>query len=235
MARRGSALFLAIGAFVLLFWAGFALAAGSTRVAAGTAAAPTTTSSTGTGASGGAVISLKHGSEAAIVVVVVVALLVVVWFGLILFDRIRAERRMDKYLPTLIEQASRRDSDPPLTTDQVKLLARVIAESPRGATGLTRTVLALGLISLIGMALIALIVGDGSHASDLLKSIVTALTAALTTILGFYFGAKTAQDAAAAAPAVGQGLTPAPSTGGSGNDGDAGVQDEDPEGQGEDV
>src|SRR5262249_15496774 len=60
----------------------------------------------------------------------------------------------------------------------------------------TRTTLALGLTTLVGVALVALLVGNGSHASDLLKTLVTALTTALTTVVGFYFGAKTATEAA---------------------------------------
>jgi hypothetical protein len=82
---------------------------------------------------------------------------------------------------------------------------------PRGGQGLTRTTIALGLLTLVGVALTALLVGDSTGASDLLKTVVTALTTALTTVVGFYFGARTAADAAAA-QAGGPGAPPGSTT-----------------------
>jgi hypothetical protein len=81
-----------------------------------------------------------------------------------------------------------------MSTEEAKALAAAVNTAPRGTPGLTRTLLALGLLALVGVALVTLVVGDGSKASDLLKTVVTALTGALTTILGFYFGAKATAD-----------------------------------------
>ena len=88
-----------------------------------------------------------------------------------------------------------------LSVDDIKVL--VAAMSPKGGQGVTQTTIALGLLALVGVALMALLVGNGNAASDLLKTVVTALVTALTTVLGFYFGAKTAALLDAAAPADG--------------------------------
>jgi hypothetical protein len=129
----------------------------------------------------------------------VLGLLVVIWFGMTLYDRKTTNDWRKSTFANLAQQivrnASPRASDPPLTTDEAKALAAVVNTPPRGTPGLTRTLLALGLLALIGVALVALVVGDGSKASDLLKTVVTALTGALATVLGFYFGAKTSSDA----------------------------------------
>ena len=45
-----------------------------------------------------------------------------------------------------------------------------------------------------------MLVGNSGAASDTVKTTISALTAALTTVLGFYFGAKTASDAMAGGP-----------------------------------
>ena len=139
-------------------------------------------------------INTTHPARFVVFVVVFIALL---WFGIVLYDRVSANRRkreLMKFATKLVDD--RHGKGHTLTTREAGLLLKKVAEPPKTAPGLTRTLLALGLLMLIGIALIALLVSSASGAADLLKTLVVALTSALTTILGFYFGAKTASDAA---------------------------------------
>jgi hypothetical protein len=185
---------VAVGVLALVWLAAAATAAvgqtTSTATTPTTASTPTTgTASTsgGTASSHGSVIDLGHNGRI-VFVVAVVGLFAALWFVLILQDRIRTNRRIDTLLEALIADAVRRPDDQRVSVDEIRALTR--AASTRGAPGLTRTTIALGLLTLVGVALAALLVGDGGNASDLLKTVVTALTTALTTVIGFYFGTK---------------------------------------------
>jgi fibronectin type III domain protein len=156
----------------------------------------TATGTTGSGGSGGSVLDLGHNGRV-VFVAVVVGLFAALWFALLVQDRIKTNRRIDRLLAALISDTERRGDDQRVTVAEIEALTR--AASTRGAPGLTRTTIALGLLTLVAVALTALLVGVGNNASDLLKTVVTALTTALTTVIGFYFGARTVSDA------VGQG------------------------------
>ncbi len=133
----------------------------------------------------------------------IVGVLTVMWFVLLLYDRISIYRwrktDFKELMKVLLDEARPRAGDPALSMEEVAFLAKAIGQPPKSTPGLTRSMLALGLLTLIGIALAALIVGDSGIADDMLKTLLTALTAALTTIVGFYFGAKTATDAGSAA------------------------------------
>jgi Fibronectin type III domain len=139
-------------------------------------------------------------------VVLLVAFIAVLWFGIVLYDRVSANRRhrdLMKFANKLVNDAHEK-SGRGLSSREAGLLLKKVAQPPGSAPGLTRTLLALGLLMLIGIALVALLVSSSTAAADLLKTLVVALTAALTTILGFYFGAKTVSDAAPPAPPAAQ-------------------------------
>jgi len=165
------------------------------------AKAPTTTSTTATTTTGGgAVLNFSRTAQLAFVLSVA-GVFAALWFVLLLYDRVSAARwrRSPEYsqlLGTLFDKALPRNSTSTVSVDEVRLLANAVNQPPRGATGLTRSVLAFGLLTLVAVALVVLLVGNSSNAGDLLKTVVTALLTALTTIIGFYFGAKTATDAA---------------------------------------
>jgi Fibronectin type III domain len=144
----------------------------------------------------GAVINLSN-TWRIVFVAALIGVFAALWFSLLVYDRIRTYRTYDKLLKQLVDQATAKGRD--LSTEQLVALARAIRQPPKFATGLTRTSIALGLLTLVGLALISLLVGNSNNASDLLKTVVTGLLTALTTILGFYFGSKTASDAVAAA------------------------------------
>jgi Fibronectin type III domain len=153
----------------------------------------------------GPVISLGHNGRV-VFVVVVVGLFAALWFALLWQDRVKTNRRIDKLLDALIADSAGRGPDQRLTVAEVRALSS--AASTRGAPGLTRTTIALGLLTLVGVALAALLVGDGTNASDLLKTVVTALTTTFTTVIGFYFGAKATSDAVAQGGAPAGGAAP---------------------------
>jgi hypothetical protein len=159
------------------------------------ATTPTTTAPTTTT---GPVLQFSHNAQIGFILAVV-GVFAALWFSLLLFDRISAARwrRSDTYgnlLSQLVDKAFPASPDAKATADEVRFLASAISEPPRGAKGLTRSVLALGLLTLVGVAMVVLLVGNSSNAGDLLKTVVTALLTALTTIVGFYFGAKAVQD-----------------------------------------
>lgn len=164
------------------------------------ASAATTTTGTSSGAaanSNGSEVVINLGSTARVLfIAVVVAGLVAVMFGFVIYDRRRVNARVDRALA--------KSADPTkLPLDELKFLV-----APKGGRGVARTTIALGLIALVGVALAALLVGNGNAASDLLKTVVTAVTTALTTVVGFYFGAQTAADAAAGSGSAGHEAAP---------------------------
>jgi hypothetical protein len=130
-------------------------------------------------------------------IVLVVGIFAALWFALLLYDRISVNKRLNLMLSDVLAKGT---SDTRPSAGDIQTLSTAMSSQP-GTQGLTRTLLALGLLTLLGVALAGLLVGNDMAASDLLKAVVTALTTALTTILGFYFGAKTATDAATAAGA----------------------------------
>ena len=80
---------------------------------------------------------------------------------------------------------------------------------PRGVRGLTRSLIAILIIVLVGFALAYATVATGNGADDLRKTIVTSLLTVLATVAGFYFGALGAQNSAEAARGNGT-STPTP-------------------------
>lgn len=152
--------------------------------------AQTTTSTTTTTPSSGSVLKLSSTGQIWFIAIIIVALALLL-FGITLYDRISLNHLRDKYLAQLFPP-EQHGGDP-------NTLTQAFTRPPRPVPGLTRALLALTLVTLVGIVLVVLLVGNSNNAGDLLKAVVTALTSALTVVLGFYFGAKTASDAATAA------------------------------------
>ena len=99
----------------------------------------------------------------------------------------------------------------PLTLDLVySQRRRKPGEGPRGTTGLSRTLMALAVLTVIGFALGYLLIEDPySNSNKIAGDIIVALTTTLAAIVAFYFGSKTALESASqastsngAAPAI---------------------------------
>jgi fibronectin type III domain protein len=207
--RRG---LVALGVVAAGFLMAIAVVASAQTTDTATTGSTGTTGATGTTSTGGSGPVISLGNDGRVVFVGLVAgLFAALWFALLWYDRRKTNERITVLLNALIADTSRPRAER-LTAAEIRALTS--AAATRGATGLTRTTIALGLLTLVGVVLAALLVGNGSNASDLLKTVATALTTALTTVLGFYFGAKTTTDAVAqvGAPAAGAGAPAKPGT-----------------------
>src|SRR5262249_38361697 len=110
-----------------------------------TPAATTTTATTTTTTPSGPVINLRSHRQVAFVLLVI-GVFAAAWFGLILYDRISANNR----LYSLLDRAKGDSATGGLTADQIKTISLAARTPPRGEAGLTRTTIALGLITLVG-------------------------------------------------------------------------------------
>jgi len=134
------------------------------------------------------------GREALVFVGLVASGVALLWFVLVLFDvwstaRWR-QRNQTQMLELMIEGAKGRGG---ITAEELRQLASAMDEPPRGTPGLTRSLIALTIVTLIGVAMIATLVSTAADSQDLRKTIITSLLSILAAISGFYFGARTAQ------------------------------------------
>lgn len=122
-------------------------------------------------------------------------LIALLWFIPVFYDTRQANHwragRQSEILRELIDAASKDKRG--LSVEDVRQLVSAMDRSPRGASGLTSSLLALLIVLLVGIAMLVSLLSSDSDSSDLRKTIVTSLLAVLATISGFYFGARTAQ------------------------------------------
>jgi hypothetical protein len=105
-----------------------------------------------------------------------------------------------------------------LTMEELSAFLRTAARPPEGIRGLARVLLAFLVMSIVAVITLALLFSSAPGVFDVVKQIVTALLGVLATIIGFYFGARTAEGASASAPAP---SPPLPSGDGDGGGGPA--------------
>src|SRR5215218_1909487 len=91
----------------------------------------------------------------------------------------RAKGQTD-ILNLLIQEAAK--GTPGLSVEEVRQLVSAMDPSPRGASGLTSSLLALLITFLVGVALFASLLSEGTDSDDLRKTIVTSRLAVLATI-----------------------------------------------------
>jgi hypothetical protein len=70
------------------------------------------------------------------------------------------------------------------------------SQEPTGTPGLVRALMALTVITIAGVALLLVLSGNTTDATDLRKTLITAIATVVGAISGFYFGGKTAESAA---------------------------------------
>ena len=131
--------------------------------------------------------------------VVVVAL---VWTVPILFDMWKAYRIRGKDWVKLVDKLIDKASLEGLSAEELRELTTVLGGSPAGITGLARTLMALTVATILFVTVIVLVLT--ATETELLKTVVTALTTAFATIVGFYFGARTAETTGTSPPGTGQ-------------------------------
>ena len=137
----------------------------------------------------GPVINLTSGWAFAFVVgiagLVVVATCAVLWLTH------RADVRIQKQVAIIIGTDANMYREYS-AADKGALIVAVRAHT--GARGTTRTVIALLVMALAGVALAATLVSGANDAADLRKTIITSLLTFLSVIGGFYFGSRAVQD-----------------------------------------
>jgi hypothetical protein len=125
------------------------------------------------------------------------AVLVLLWLIPLAYDASKAYRNQHEEFLRLAGDAAKGQGG--LTIDELKELASILTQPLTGTRGLGRVLMAFMITSIIGFISLALLFGPTS--ADLLKQVVTALLGVLATIVGFYFGSRTAETAASAAAA----------------------------------
>jgi signal transduction histidine kinase len=135
------------------------------------------------------------GGEAVWLIVGIAAGLALLWAIPMYLDARRAYKAY-KYLQIpLMEKllAASEEGKLDLSEDQKGELVKAATKRFEATTGLARALMAFAVISILSVALVAVLVSDASDAPDLRKTIITALVSILGTIVGFYFGARTAE------------------------------------------
>jgi hypothetical protein len=135
-----------------------------------------------------------------------VLLVALTWSVLLAFDLWKVHKERKEIWYPLMEKLVKAAGDD-LSPEEVRTFTAAIARPPSGVSGVARTTIALSVATILSVTLILLILVGGSAQVELVKSISTALVAAFTTIIGFYFGARTSENAADAAAQAGSRAT----------------------------
>ncbi|HEY5835741.1 hypothetical protein [Streptomyces sp.] len=122
---------------------------------------------------------------------VLIAAVVVIIAGIAVLPLIMDVRRATDWR----QQITNRLIDQAHTDPGIRDFLRDLRE-PRGVRGLTRSIIAVLILALVGFALAVAMLSSGGDAGDLRKTIVTSLMTVLATVAGFYFGSLGAQNSA---------------------------------------
>jgi hypothetical protein len=143
-----------------------------------------------------------------------VLLIVLAWLLPLMIDILaayRAQRRERDLLHELIRlvfaraeasQAPAAQGEAAIPVSEAKLLdlLSAVGQPPTGTRGLNRVLMAFAIVTVIGVLSVALLFSGAADAAELRKTIVVGLIGVLATIVGFYFGSRTASEAQAKGP-----------------------------------
>lgn len=132
-------------------------------------------------------ISGLDGRSAFVLIAAVVVIIAAVAVVPLIIDVRRATAWRQQVTDRLLDEAAH--------DHEVRDLLRDLRE-PRGVRGLTRSVIAVLILALVGFALAVAMLSSGADSGDLRKTIVTSLMTVLATVAGFYFGSLGAQNSA---------------------------------------
>lgn len=127
-----------------------------------------------------------------VLLLVYVGLLVLLPVGCTIYDIRKSYQERNKVLKKLMANA---------TVQDIGTLFSSMDRGPTGFTGLTRGLLALTLILVIGFAVFHLVVFAPAKLPDVADKLLMLVAGTLTAITGFYFGSKAATEAAQQTPA----------------------------------
>jgi hypothetical protein len=165
----------------------------------------------------GPVIQLQGPRAVALVIAIGLAI-AVLWSLPIWLDARRAyklrERALDLVGGKLLAAASKDG----LKMAELRELLATIGEPATGQRGLARALMAFTIITVVGVALVALLLSGSADSGDLRKTVITSLLTLLGTIVGFYYGTRAAEAGTEPAPptAPTTPVPPPPDTGATG-------------------
>jgi hypothetical protein len=206
--------------------AGALLSVGRVRMAWAETASPAPSASASPApspaAESGPLITGIQGAPALWFLLGLVLLIVLAWLLPLMIDLLaayRAQRRERDLLHELIKlvfaRAETSQAPPPAgaqgpaaevqvtaTVSEAKLLdlLSAVGQPPTGTRGLNRVLMAFAIVTVIGVLSVALLFSGATDAAELRKTIVVGLIGVLATIVGFYFGSRTASEAQAKGP-----------------------------------
>ncbi len=79
-----------------------------------------------------------------------------------------------------------------LTAEELRLLLTELGHAPPGIPGLARTLMSFTLMLIVAVALFYVLFSGSSEVPEVVDKTLTVMTTALTTVIAFYFGARTA-------------------------------------------
>lgn len=133
-----------------------------------------------------------------------------VWFIPLLYDMKKSYKRQVVAWESLATKYLEKAGDDEPSLAELRLLLPQISKPPRGVPGLTRSLFAFTVLTVIAVSQLGLTFFNIAGAEDLRKTIVTSLLSVFASITGFYFGQRGAQQDDQPQPLPDPKLGPAP-------------------------
>lgn len=137
--------------------------------------------------------NVPEGNYVALIVIYLVAILSVP-LSLLLSDLFKAYGFAKMTRASLIDKAAAND----LSLDELNAMLSELQKAPPGIPGLTRGSLALTVLVILAVAIIHILVVRRGVVGTEINQVLTLLGGVLATIVGFYFGGRTAETGAQA-------------------------------------